>query len=71
MGLSQFDAAPIAHLSGLPFESRGAFPAEGQVSSTWIVEAVDVFEDCDLSITARPPGPLPEHLVVRDILSKH
>ncbi len=27
--VSRFDAAPIAHLSGLSFECQGAFPAEG------------------------------------------
>ena len=29
LDLSRFDAAPIAHLSGLSFECQGAFPAEG------------------------------------------
>lgn len=29
--------------------------------SAWIVKAVDVFEDCDLSIASSSPGPLPEH----------
>lgn len=29
VGLSRFDAAPIAHLSDLSFEGQGAFPAQG------------------------------------------
>jgi len=30
--------------------------------ASWIVEAIDVFKDGDLSVATCSPGPLPEHL---------
>jgi hypothetical protein len=64
LDLSRFSAAPSARLSHLAFESDGAFPAQCRVAATWIVEAVDVFEDkrratcsgngCWMSLTTDP-----------------
>ena len=32
------------------------------MSSTWIIEAIDIFEDGHLSVATRPPGLLPKQL---------
>ena len=47
-----FRSGRVLMLSGLPFESHGAFPAQGGVSAAWVVEAVDVFEEGEFDLSA-------------------
>jgi hypothetical protein len=60
LDLSRFSAAPSARLSHFPFESDGAFPTQCRVSTSWIVEAVDVFEDRHPGMPAGVPGVPPD-----------
>ncbi len=60
--LSRFCAAPSARLSHLSFEGDGAFPSQCFVTAARIVEAVDVLEDCHLSLPPCFPGPSPDQL---------
>lgn len=62
MDPSRFRAAPIACYCSLCIEGQRAFPAEGRVPASWIVEAVEIFEDCDLGVSTRFPGLLPQQL---------
>jgi hypothetical protein len=53
--LSRFRAAPRACLSHLTFEGDRAFPAQCRVPPPRIIEAVDVFKDCHLDLSAGFP----------------
>ncbi len=62
MDLSRFRAAPISHLCSLCFEGQGVFPAECRMLASRILEAIDVFQDGDLSVATCVPGALPQQL---------
>ncbi len=55
LDLSRFRAAPRACLSHLTFEGDRAFPAQCRVPPPRIIEAVDVFKDCHLDLSAGFP----------------